>query len=60
MNNYECTCGETFPSLEELQEHWKTNNTATTGQAHYRVGIPYPADLAEANKYMREELKKYP
>lgn len=56
MNNYECTCGETFPTMEELQEHWKTNNSETTGKAHYRARVAYPESLREANELFREQL----
>jgi hypothetical protein len=37
MESFDCICGEHFDSLAGLQEHWKTNNTVTTGRPHYRL-----------------------
>ena len=37
MESFDCICGEHFGSLTDIQEHWKTNNTVTTGRPHYRL-----------------------
>lgn len=37
MESFDCICGEHFETMAELQEHWKTNTTATTGRPHYRL-----------------------
>ena len=31
-----CICDAEFDSIEQLQEHWRTNNVQTTGKPHYR------------------------
>lgn len=37
MESFDCICGEHFGSMEELREHWKTDNSQTTGRPHYRL-----------------------
>jgi hypothetical protein len=37
MESFDCICGQHFESTDELNEHWKTNNTVTTGRPHYRL-----------------------
>ncbi len=32
-----CICDAEFDSIEQLQEHWRTNTTQTTGRPHYRL-----------------------
>ena len=34
---FNCICGKNFGSMVELQEHWKTNTSQTTGRPHYRL-----------------------
>ena len=37
QEDFSCICGSSFETMELLTEHWRTNNTQTTGRPHYRL-----------------------
>lgn len=37
MESFDCICGQHFDTMADMQEHWETNTSATTGRPHYRL-----------------------
>lgn len=51
--DFTCICGKEFDTLELLQDHWRTDNSETTGRPHYRDH--HSKDLSEASIPFRKD-----